>query len=497
EPEKIIEMEEDADDKSMEILTVEQLLDEIPKLKDQIMHDFDESAGYESMPGDDLRSVSGFKGADSDDTQGNDVSRSDNTFPDQNASAERKELVVHNSEEKKSKEIISVEDDKQPLSKRFKIMTPIPDIQNPTPLNTFVPEHLLKPKEQQKSIQEFTDQLFKTTFSRFSPTPPRKITPPIDSSKGKALKSFTTPEGPLSQEEYNNQIKEIKRLNDLKAEQEKSEQELRKLFNPTTLKANRLGLPPPPELATFGLTSEKKKRERTKLIKEAKAVTYVCHLVNRLTSTAIDGKKPFEKWDVTFNESSKLKKVNAEQLDGTLKKVKFERIIVLADREPGDNSPMVEGDYEEEEKEGFPGQDDVHYKARLVAKGYAQKEGIDHNAVFFQWDVTFNESAKLKKVNAEQLDGTLKKVKFERIIVLADREPGDNSPMVEGDYEEEEFQSEEPRQQQHESVATSKPKRNTKRHNRFNDTVACASSIAVDDVPTTYSEAVRDLENEK
>nr|GEY19894.1 retrovirus-related Pol polyprotein from transposon TNT 1-94 [Tanacetum cinerariifolium] len=66
---------------------------------------------------------------------------------------EGKELVVHNSKEKKSKRIISVEDDsdeddKQPLSKRFKIMTPIPDIPNPTPLNTFVPEHLLKPKEQ-------------------------------------------------------------------------------------------------------------------------------------------------------------------------------------------------------------------------------------------------------------------------------------------------------------------------------------------------------------
>nr|GFA06131.1 hypothetical protein [Tanacetum cinerariifolium] len=110
---------------------------------------------------------------------------------------ERKELVVHNSEEKKSKEIISVEDDKQPLSKRFKIMTPIPDIQNPTPLNTFIPKHLLKPKEQQKSIQEFTDQLFKTTFSRFSPTPPRKITPPRDSSKGKAVAIIEEPRNEL------------------------------------------------------------------------------------------------------------------------------------------------------------------------------------------------------------------------------------------------------------------------------------------------------------
>ncbi|GKA82264.1 hypothetical protein Tco_0789012 [Tanacetum coccineum] len=71
---------------------------------------------------------------------------------------EGKELVVHSSEEKKSEGLISVEDDldeddKQPLSKRFKIMNPISDIPNPIPLDTFAPEHLLKPKEQQKSIQ--------------------------------------------------------------------------------------------------------------------------------------------------------------------------------------------------------------------------------------------------------------------------------------------------------------------------------------------------------
>ncbi|GKC37954.1 hypothetical protein Tco_1050338, partial [Tanacetum coccineum] len=64
-------------------------------------------------------------------------------------------------------------------------------------------------------------------------------------------------------------------------------------------------------------------------------------------------------------------------------------------------------------------------------------------------------------------------------------------------FEEEEVQTEEPRQQQHESITTSKPKRNTKRHVHLNDTVACASSIAADDVPTTYSEAVRDSEKEK
>nr|GEY42287.1 nucleotide-binding alpha-beta plait domain-containing protein [Tanacetum cinerariifolium] len=142
-------------------------------------------------------------------------------------------------------------------------MTPIPDIPNPIHLNTFVPSHLLKPEEQQKSVQEFTDQLFATTFSKFSPTPPKEPKPHRDFVKGKEvaiveeqvnelvsyqgeggsipkmpkIKSFITLEGILSQEEYINQIKKIKRLSDLKAKKEKSKQEPRKMFNQATLKA--------------------------------------------------------------------------------------------------------------------------------------------------------------------------------------------------------------------------------------------------------------------
>ncbi|GJU40065.1 hypothetical protein Tco_1193022 [Tanacetum coccineum] len=97
----------------------------------------------------------------------------------------------------------------------------------------------------------------------FSPTPPREPTPPRDSAKGKEvtivkepvnelvlyqeeggsiprmpkIKSFITLEETLSQEEFNNQIKEMKRLAHLKAEKEKSELELRKMFNQATLKA--------------------------------------------------------------------------------------------------------------------------------------------------------------------------------------------------------------------------------------------------------------------
>nr|GEY13594.1 retrovirus-related Pol polyprotein from transposon TNT 1-94 [Tanacetum cinerariifolium] len=127
EPEKIVEMKEDAEDHSMEIPTVEQLLDkvdnqikvvqetsespydteseikvvksyftsQIPKLQDHIMHDSDKLADYESMPEDDLRSVSGFEDADSDDLQGNVVSHFDHTFPDHNTSAKRLSLPDH------------------------------------------------------------------------------------------------------------------------------------------------------------------------------------------------------------------------------------------------------------------------------------------------------------------------------------------------------------------------------------------------------------------
>ncbi|GJV42513.1 hypothetical protein Tco_1420953 [Tanacetum coccineum] len=97
------------------------------------------------------------------------------------------------------------------------------------------------------SVKDFTDQLFGTTSSKFSPTPPGELTPPRDESKGKGIateepprnelilfqegvsnlkipniKSFITPEGLLSQDKINEQLMEFKRLADLKAQEEKS-----------------------------------------------------------------------------------------------------------------------------------------------------------------------------------------------------------------------------------------------------------------------------------
>nr|GEY42497.1 hypothetical protein [Tanacetum cinerariifolium] len=206
--------------------------------------------------------------------------------------------------------------DKEPLSKKCKIITPIPEFPTPTPLYSIPPE----------------------------------TTPPIDTSKGKGVATEETNtntsvlnssrnnsshryfqrqrKGTMSQEEFTKQIIEMKRLHDLKEQEKKSEKELKKLRNPETFKAQalkweeheekkskmlnefitciskrtspfpitkisyvinsrkeptmritrdndhlnltekNLGLPPPPELVTFGLTAKDMKRKRSEIIKE-------------------------------------------------------------------------------------------------------------------------------------------------------------------------------------------------------------------------------------
>ncbi|GKA29084.1 hypothetical protein Tco_0715329 [Tanacetum coccineum] len=123
-------------------------------------------------------------------------------------------------------------------------------------------KHLLEPAQQQHYVQQFTNQLFETTSSSFSPTTLREPSPQRDPSKGKGvsteepknelvaymeegasdpkplnLKPFITQEGTLSQEDFMVQLKEIKRLADLKAEKEKSEQAIKHMFNQATVKA--------------------------------------------------------------------------------------------------------------------------------------------------------------------------------------------------------------------------------------------------------------------
>ncbi|GJW42783.1 hypothetical protein Tco_0071582 [Tanacetum coccineum] len=153
-----------------------------------------------------------------------------------------KKNLVHLTAEQESEDDDDV--DKQPLSKRFKIMHLVP-----------IKSHL--------SVEQFTDQLFGTTTSKFSPSSPKEPTPPREESKWKCItiekpprnelvsfqekggfnhkmpniKSFITLEGLLSQDKIDEQLRELKRLGDLKAQEEKLEEELRKMFNQATLKA--------------------------------------------------------------------------------------------------------------------------------------------------------------------------------------------------------------------------------------------------------------------
>ncbi|GKC19968.1 hypothetical protein Tco_1022118 [Tanacetum coccineum] len=78
--------------------------------------------------------------------------------------------------------------------------------------------------------------MFETTSLKISPTPPKEATPPRDPVKGKEV-AIVKEQGTLSQEELNNQIKELKRISDLKEQKDKSEQELRKMFNQAKPKA--------------------------------------------------------------------------------------------------------------------------------------------------------------------------------------------------------------------------------------------------------------------
>ncbi|GJY22077.1 hypothetical protein Tco_0394643 [Tanacetum coccineum] len=105
-PEKVVEFKESAEEQSLEIPTVEQLLDEVDNqnigvqetsespydIKSEIKGS---DSDLQSMPDDELRSVSGFETAESDGLLDNEVSTSNHIVQDDNASAERLSLPDH------------------------------------------------------------------------------------------------------------------------------------------------------------------------------------------------------------------------------------------------------------------------------------------------------------------------------------------------------------------------------------------------------------------
>nr|GEW40528.1 hypothetical protein [Tanacetum cinerariifolium] len=165
----------------------------------------------------------------------------------------KKSLVVDTSEKEVS--------DNEPLVKKLKFLILTSSlITSPTPLNSILPKPVLKTEVTTMTFYQFTKHLTQTTSTILSPFPLREPTPPREESKGKgiitkeplkeimpfmnkggsfpkmlSLKSFVTPEGKLTNEYAMAQVKEMKRLADLKAEKEKSEASLKKIMNPADI----------------------------------------------------------------------------------------------------------------------------------------------------------------------------------------------------------------------------------------------------------------------
>ncbi|GJX13264.1 hypothetical protein Tco_0205022 [Tanacetum coccineum] len=121
------------------------------------------------------------------------------------------------------------ENDDEPPAKKLQFLIP-----SPTPLKTLMPDppESTPPRDESKGKCITTEEPLKDTMPFMEEG---GSVPKISS-----LKSFVIPEGPLSQEDVMAQLKEMKRLADLKVEKEKSEESLKKLLkNSATIRAQK------------------------------------------------------------------------------------------------------------------------------------------------------------------------------------------------------------------------------------------------------------------
>ena len=210
----------------------------------------------------------------------------------------------------------------------------------------------------------------------------------------------------------------------------------------------------------------------------AEAVTYAAHLVNRLPSSAIGGKTPLEVWSgkpATDYDSlhvfgaTAYYHVKESKLDPRAKKALFMGIT-----------------------SGIKG-------FRLWC--------IDTKKIIFSRDVTFDESTVVKKVTRkvvqtdgtpQQVECTPKQVEFEQMVISPVDETNDDtdSPTTMDESEDEEVPTQE-QLQILEPIATSRPRRESRKPARYTDTVAYALPVVDDDIPVTYREAVQSSESDE
>ncbi|GJV56825.1 hypothetical protein Tco_1457830 [Tanacetum coccineum] len=162
-------------------------------------------------------------------------------------------LVVHSSKEKGSEEKPTKD---EPPFKKLRILVPNPKIPSSTPLKSLIPQGIRPPIVINMPLDQFTNSLFNTTSSEFSPTPfkddkgkgvaseegPLKKLILLIDEGGSApkllnLKQFSLFGKKMTLEETKAHMEAIKRLEFLKTEKEKSEKRL-KVLTPKELEAH-------------------------------------------------------------------------------------------------------------------------------------------------------------------------------------------------------------------------------------------------------------------
>ncbi|GJS24112.1 retrovirus-related pol polyprotein from transposon TNT 1-94 [Tanacetum coccineum] len=288
------------------------------------MHDSDESvdvqedSDYESMPKDDLRSVAGSEDTDSDNTQGNDVSHSDHIFQDDNASAERLSLpnhMDHICEEVSSlhsklgdmessiiHQVLAAIKSSLPALVTTALQEQLPGLLSATLkdcLPSILQESLLlesaviiddtaegeknkKAKDANPAATQGEQQSAELLVESQGEQPTdvkvanKESAPPAsDNKSGEGKELIICSSLKNNKSPYNNSLTScLKPLPQgshqlFPKNQHLPEIPLKAKQSPLWKnQAKRLGLPPPPELATFGLIAEEKKRKRTEFIKQ-------------------------------------------------------------------------------------------------------------------------------------------------------------------------------------------------------------------------------------
>ncbi|XP_039133297.1 uncharacterized protein LOC120270366 [Dioscorea cayenensis subsp. rotundata] len=96
------------------------------------------------------------------------------------------------------------------------------------------------------------------------------------------------------------------------------------------------------------------------------------------------------------------------------------------------------------------------------------------------------------KTPMEKEESTSKKVEFEKMMINTTKkaEVPSDSPIVAGESNEEEILTQEP-QQQPDSIATRKPRREIQRYDLFTNMVGYAFPVVDEDIPSNFQEATR------